>query len=50
LFVFGRFFLFHVLDKVLCPFLVKYWYFDMQIWHLTDEIPLDLLMAAELDM
>jgi hypothetical protein len=47
-FVFGRFFLFPVLDKVVCPFLVKY--FDMQIWHQTDEKSLDLLMAAELDM
>jgi hypothetical protein len=37
-----------VLDKIVCPFLVKY--FDMPIWHLTDEKSLDLLMAAELDM
>ena len=43
-----RFSLFHVLDKVVCPFLVKY--FDMPIWHPTDEKSLDLLMAAELDM
>jgi hypothetical protein len=39
---------FHVLDKGVCPFLVKY--FDMLIWHPTDEKSLDLLMAAELDM
>ncbi len=48
LFGFGRFFLFHVLDKVVCPFLVKY--FDMSIWHPTYEKSLDLLVAAELDM
>ena len=45
---FGGVFLFHALDEVVCPFLVKY--FDMPIWHLTDEKSLDLLMAAELDM
>ncbi len=45
---FKRFFLFHVLDKVVCPFLVKY--FDMPIWHPTDEKSLDLLRAAEVDM
>ena len=31
----GRFFLFLVLDKVACPFLVKY--FEMPIWHPTSE-------------
>ncbi len=31
----------------MCPFLVKY--FDMPVWHLTDETALDLLMAAELE-
>jgi hypothetical protein len=36
------------LDKVVCPFLVKY--FDMSIWHPDDEKSLDLLIAAELDM
>jgi hypothetical protein len=34
MFFFEKFFLFHVLDKVVCPFLVKY--FDMPIWHPTD--------------
>ncbi len=44
----GRFFLFLVLDKVIFPYLLKQ--FDMPIWHPTDEIMLDALMNAEVDM
>jgi hypothetical protein len=43
----GRFFLFLVLDEVICPYLVKQ--FDMSTWHPTDEIMLDALMNAEVD-
>ncbi len=43
-----RFSLFLVLDKVVCPFLLKY--FDMQIWHPTCEITLDQLLKAKVDM
>jgi hypothetical protein len=41
--------LFLVLDKVICPFLVKR--FDMLIWHPTNEIMLrlDALMNAQVD-
>jgi hypothetical protein len=35
-----------VLDKVVCPFMKTF--FDMPIWHLTDE--LDALMIAQIDM
>jgi hypothetical protein len=42
----GRFFLFLVLDKVICPYLVKQ--FDMPIWHPTNEIMLYAMMNAEL--
>jgi hypothetical protein len=31
-----------------CPFLVKY--FDMPIWHPTDEATLDELLDAQVDM
>ncbi len=43
-------FLLHTLDEVVCPFLVKY--FDMTIWHPTNEVTLhDLeMMAAQVDM
>jgi hypothetical protein len=44
-----RFFLYLILDKavVLCPFLVKY--FDMPIWHPTDENTLDSLLDAQVE-
>ena len=45
------FFLFHTLEKAVCPltpFLVKY--FDMPIWHHTDEETLDALLEAQVDM
>ena len=32
-------FLLHTLDKVVCPFLVKY--FDMPVWHPANEVTLD---------
>jgi hypothetical protein len=46
-------FLLHTLDKVVCPFLVKY--FDMPVWllwHPVNEVTLDDLemMAAQVDM
>ena len=43
-------FLLHTLDKVVCPFLVKY--FDMPVWYLANEVTLDDLemMAAQVDM
>ncbi len=44
----NRFFLFLVLDKAVCPFLKKH--FDMGLWHPTDEVSLDALMNAEIDM
>ena len=44
----ARYFLFHTLDKALCPLLVKY--FDMPIWHPTNEKSLDVLMDAQVDM
>jgi hypothetical protein len=44
----GRYFLFLVLDKVVCPFLVKY--FEMLIWHPTSEKVLDELLDAKSDM
>ena len=43
-----RFFLFLTLDKAVCPFLSKY--FDMPIWHPTDEATLDALLDAQVDM
>ena len=48
IFLCGRFFLFLVLDKVICPFLVKY--FEMPIWHPTSEKALDELLDAKVDM
>ena len=44
----NRFFLFLVLDKAVCPFLVKH--FEMGLWHPTDEVSLDALMNDEIDM
>ena len=44
----ARYFLFYTLDKALCPHLVKY--FDIQIWHPTDETSLDVLMDTQVDM
>jgi hypothetical protein len=44
----GRYFLFLVLDKVVCPFLVKY--FEMPIWHPTSEKALDELLDAKVDV
>ncbi len=41
-------FLFLVLDKVVCPFLVKY--FEMQIWHPPSERTLDELLDAKVDL
>ncbi len=43
-------FLLHTLDKVVRPFLVKY--FDMPVWHPINEVTLDGLemMAAQVDM
>ncbi len=43
-----RFFLSLVLDKVLCPVLVKY--FDMPIWHPTCEKTLDTLLDTKVDV
>jgi hypothetical protein len=40
--------LFLVLDKVVCPFLAKY--FDMPIWHPTSEKTLDGLLDAKVDL
>ena len=40
--------LFLVLDKVVCPFLVKY--FEMPIWHPTSEKTLDELLDAKVDL
>ena len=42
------YFLFLVLDKVVCPFLVKY--FEMLIWHPTSERTLDELLHAKVDL
>jgi hypothetical protein len=42
------YFLFLVLDKVVCPFLVKY--FEMPIWHPTSERTLDELLDAKVDL
>ena len=44
----GRYFLFLILDKVVCPFLVKY--FEMPIWHPTCEKLLDELLDAKVDL
>ena len=44
----SRYFLFLILDKVVCPFLVKY--FEMQIWQPTSEKTLDELLDAKVDM
>ena len=44
----GRYFLFLVLDKVVCPFLVKY--FEMPIWHPTSEKALEELLDASVDV
>ena len=43
-----RYFLFLILNKVVCPYLVKY--FEMPIWHPTSEKTLDELLAAKVDM
>ncbi len=40
--------MFFVLDKVVCPFLVKY--FGMPIWHPTSEAALDKLFDANVDV
>ncbi len=40
--------MFLVLDKAVCPFLVKY--FDMLIWHPTCEKTLDNLLDTEADL
>jgi hypothetical protein len=37
-----------MLDKTICPFLVRH--FDMPIWHPTDEISLDALLNAEVEV
>ncbi len=42
------FFQFLVLDKAVCPLLVKH--FDRPLWHPTDEVSMDALMNAEVDM
>jgi hypothetical protein len=42
------YFLFLVLDKVVCPFLVKY--FDMPIWHPISEKTLEELLHAKADL
>jgi hypothetical protein len=44
----GRFFLFLVLEKLVCPFLVKY--VEMPIWHPTSEKALDELLDAKVDV
>ena len=46
----GRYFLFLVLDKVVCPFMVRY--FEMPIWHPTtgSEKDLDELLDAKVDV
>ena len=44
----GRYFLYLVLDKVVCPFLVKY--FEMPIWHPTSEKTLNKLLDAKVDL
>jgi hypothetical protein len=43
-----RYFLFLVLDKAVCPFLVKT--YDMPIWHRTCEKTLDALHNAQVDV
>ena len=42
------YFLFLVLDKVVRPFLVKY--YEMPIWHPTSERTLDELLDAKVDL
>jgi hypothetical protein len=44
----GRYFLFLILDKAVCPFLVKY--FEMLIWHPTSEKSLDELLNVKVDL
>ena len=44
----GRYFSFLVLDKMVCPYLVKY--FEMPIWHPTSEKTVDALLAAKVDV
>ncbi len=44
----NRYFLFLVLGKALCPFLVKT--YDRPIWHPTCEKTLDALLDAEIDV
>ena len=43
-----RYLFYSVLDKAVCPFLVKT--FDMSIWHPTCEKTLDALLDAEVDV
>ena len=45
----NRYFLFLVLDKALCPFLVKT-YDTVPIWHPTREKTLDALLDAQIDV
>ena len=40
--------MFLVLDKAVCPFLVKY--FEMPIWHPTCQKTLDELLDAKVDL
>ncbi len=40
--------MFYVLDKVVGPFLVKY--FEMPMWHPTSEKDLDELLDAKVDV
>jgi hypothetical protein len=39
-----------VLDKVVCPFLVKYFEMPIPIWHPTDDKGLDAWLEAEIEM
>ncbi len=45
---FGRYFPFYILDKTVCPFLVKT--YDITIWHPTNEMSLDELLGAHVDV
>ncbi len=44
----GRYFLFLILDKAVCPFLAKY--FEMPIWQPTCEESLDELLNSKVDL
>jgi hypothetical protein len=48
IYVGSRYFFFLVLDKAVCPFMVKY--FEMPIWHPTSEKTLDDLLDAKVDL